>query len=219
MYSDSTGKIKSYLDNASLKTLVLSKLFFRSYSCPSGCGGCCPKFSLDYFEGSERWEKFKELYPEQVSRFVRREVNGAIIYTDFQLDNPGHHCRNLDHSNGRCKIHESNPFSCEFELNKFVYYKGRETSVLINRLFGRGWQMLRVDGERGALCEMLPFDYEKYRRDLALLKELQWISKLWGKKTKLGWVINFLEKNDELIKENNGIPHDIKFTGMNSVPK
>lgn len=211
MYNDSTGKIKSYLHSSSLDKLVLSRLFFRSYTCPVGCGGCCPKFTLDYFEGSERWERFKQTYPEQVERFVRREIDGAVIYSDLQLDNPGHHCRNLDHSNGRCKIHEANPFSCEFELNRFITYEKDSKAILMNRKFGRGWSFLRVDGKRGALCEIIDFDYEKFLRDLALLKELLWISKMWGLKTKLGYVVDTLEETKEEIKELKGLPFDLAF--------
>ncbi len=171
MNRDSTDKIKGYLESAQ-QNLVVSKMFFRDYTCPAGCGGCCPRFSLDYFEGP-RWEKFKELYPEQVERFIKREVNGVTVYTDFQNDNPNHHCRNLDMSNGRCKVHKSNPFTCEFELMRFITRKTQGTTYLMNRLFGRGWALTRVDGKKGALCQMLPFNKEKFHRDLELLDELE----------------------------------------------
>ena len=73
-------------------------------------------------------------------------------------------------SNGRCKIHKFNPFSCEFELNKFV--QKEDKTYLINKLYGRGWNMLRVDGLRGALCKMKEFNYDKFQKDIKLLEEL-----------------------------------------------
>ena len=189
---DSTGKILSYLQKANSKKFALSKLFFRDYTCPSGCGGCCLKFSLDYFPG-ERWDKFKEIYPRLTSRFVTRKVRGVIVYTDWQKDNNTMWCRYLDLTNGRCKIHQANPFTCEFELIKFM--GNNEKSTLIKKLFGRGWQFKRVDGGVGALCEMIAFDPTKIERDIELLKELDSISTKFGITTKLPKVITFLANN------------------------
>ena len=104
-YNDSVGKIKGYLESASMEEVAVSKLFFREYNCPSHCGGCCPRFSLDYFEGSERWEKFKKEYPEQVHRFKKREVEGVVLYSDLQDDHENWHCRNLDMSNEIGRAH------------------------------------------------------------------------------------------------------------------
>ncbi len=217
---DSINKVKDYLKSAGLNKLILSKMFFRDYSCPAGCGGCCPKFSLDYFEGSERWERFKKLYPEKLHFFKRREVDGVVIWSDLQEDNPNHHCKNLNMENGRCTIHDANPFTCEFELNKFVTYKKDSRAVLINRLFGRGWQLKKIDGTRGAMCQMLPFSFEKFLRDLKLLKELLWISKKLNIKSKLGYVIKYLDDNQESFKKNEGLNVDkVEFTGLNFIPK
>ena len=139
-HPDSVEKIRNYLRNAGQK-LTLSKLFFRDYSCPKKCGGCCLKFSLDFFEG-KRWEDFKSLYPEHVARFQKREVEGVTVWTDWQADNETRWCRHLDMTDGRCRVHNSNPFSCEFELIKFMEKGERRT--LIKKLFGRGWQFQRV---------------------------------------------------------------------------
>lgn len=191
MQRDSLHKIQGYIDATNNEELILSPMFFRDYSCPSGCGGCCQKFSLDYFEG-ERWERFKKHYPHLVSKFKKREINGATVWTNAQENNKTEKCEFLDLSNGRCNIHESNPFSCEFELNKFVV-KGEKT-YLMNKLFGRGWNMLRIDGERGALCTMKPFNLKKYLRDIELLKELLDIVKQMKQKApNLKQVIKTLE--------------------------
>lgn len=189
MERDSLNKIKGYLKSAS-QELIVSKMFFRDYSCPSHCGGCCPRFSLDYFEGP-RWEKFKELYPEQIERFKPRIVDGVTVYTDPQDDHTNHHCRNLDMTNGRCKIHKSNPFTCEFELMRFVTHKSGKT-YLMNRLFGRGWALTRIDGKKGALCQMLPFNKEKFLRDVELLKELEEIGIRLNIKNNLRKVLTYL---------------------------
>lgn len=212
---DSLNKINDYIEASNNEELILSPMFFRDYSCPSHCGGCCPKFSLDYFEG-ERWEKFKETYPHLIHKFTPREVNGATVYTNYQNDNPDSKCEFLNKEDGRCGIHKSNPFSCEFELNKFVV-KGKKT-YLMNKLFGRGWNMMRIDGNRGALCEMKPFNLKKYLRDVELLKELldiidkysmkaplleKLVKKLEKIKKPIDKKIVFTEKDDE--------PNQIKF--------
>ena len=112
-YRDSVDKIKSYIEACNNEEIVLSNNFFRDYSCPSHCGGCCPKFTLDYFEG-KRWEDFKDRYPQEVHKFEEREVDGAKIFTNFQRNNDSTKCEYLNLENGRCGIHLSNPFSCEF---------------------------------------------------------------------------------------------------------
>jgi len=129
------------------KPLRLSPMLVRGFTCPSGCGGCCPRFSLDYI--TPRLES-TGLQPRAV------EINGEEIYffSDLQKDHDNHHCRHLL-ENGRCGIHEHNPFSCDFELIRFIEYQDpRRPTMLTQKLFGRGWNMLRVDGDRGALCSM-----------------------------------------------------------------
>lgn len=200
--TDSTGKIESYLKSSSLKKLILSRLFFRDYSCKVNCEGCCPKFSLDYFEGY-RWKKFKRLYPEEAKFFTERTVNGITVYSDMQKDNESKYCRHLDMEKGLCGIHESNPFTCEFELMRFVTTESKSSSILINKLFGRGWNLTRIDGEKGALCEMKDFDYDKLIRDIELLEELNEIGKMWKMYTKLPRVIKYLKDNLPLFKQGN----------------
>lgn len=196
--SDSTDKIIGYIKATQNDELILSPLFFRDYTCPSGCGGCCPKFSLDYFEG-ERWELFKKTYPQHLHLFEERKVGKATVYSYMQKDNPDSKCKFLRKEDGRCNIHKANPFSCEFELNKFLVRENK--TYLINKLFGRGWNMMRVDGLRGALCEMKPFNLEKYLRDVELLQELNDIANQMGFKVSLlEKVINFLKTQKKPTK-------------------
>jgi hypothetical protein len=165
---------------------------------------------LDYVKDSERWNRFVKLYPNKVSFFKERVVGGQVFMSDLQIDHNNHHCRNLDMTNGRCTIHESNPFSCEFELNKVTTsgsYKrteGFESHVMIiKKLFGRGWALTKIDGTKGALCTMTPFSYEEFLRDIELFKELQSIMHGFGKiNKKLDLFIDHLETNKENYKDN-----------------
>lgn len=198
-YQDSLEKIKMYLELCCTDKITISPLFYRDYKCPSHCGGCCPKFSLVYFEG-KRWDLFKELYPDYAIKFNKRIYNGVIIYEDTQEENNNHHCKNLNMENGRCLIHKANPFSCEFELMKVR--KIKEDISIINKLFGRGWQLKRIDGERGAMCEMKDFNYEKFLKDLSLLKELNDYAKKLNYDTILPEVIEYFTIRDEMLKNN-----------------
>lgn len=199
MYNDSIHKILGYIEACQNNHLIISPGFYRDYTCPPHCGGCCPKFSLDYFEGP-RWNLFKELYPEKVGDFVEREVNGVKVFSNLQKQNKSPKCMYLYHPTGRCTVHKANPFTCEFELNKFMV-RGDKT-YLINRLFGRGWNMSRTDGGRGARCEMLPFNYDKFRRDVELLNELYWIAVRMGKEVPLlADAINFLKPLKEPVNK------------------
>jgi Fe-S-cluster containining protein len=82
-------------------------------------------------------------------------VNGNTytIYSDMQTDHDDHSCRNLIKTNGRCGIYEIRPFSCDFELIRFICFD--DDTMLTTKLYGRGWNMLRIDGKRGARCEIV----------------------------------------------------------------
>lgn len=125
----------------------------RGFTCPEGCGGCCPRFSLDY------------IIPDGVPaghpltmRAVDFNGQKVEVWSDMQLDHENPKCRNLNFDNGRCGIHGSQPFSCDFELLRSVMQKDSPRAMFTQKLFGRGWAMMRVDGERRALCEMTPPD-------------------------------------------------------------
>lgn len=127
------------------RAIRVSPLIFRDFNCPQKCGGCCPKFTLDYLP--------TETTPYELPfRLVEVDGRRLRIRTDHQEHNGDHHCVNLDRDSGRCKIHGVHPFACDFELLRFV--DRGETVHFSQQLFGRGWAMLRVDGGRGSLCSM-----------------------------------------------------------------
>lgn len=150
------------------KPLTVSPLLLRGYTCPSHCGGCCHlRFSLDYLPTEPRPEGLTK-------RWV--DFNGARvkIFSDFQTKNTTNHCQHLDEGNGRCGVYFVRPFSCDFELIRTLEYSSEHPNVLTQKLFGRGWNMKRIDGERGALCEMTPITVETINdvvRKLLRLKE------------------------------------------------
>jgi hypothetical protein len=134
------------------RDVTVSPLILRGYTCPAGCGGCCNRFSLDYIAP----DTVPEGHPltKGVVEFDGREIE---VWSDMQKDHNDHHCRNLNKDNGRCEIHGFQPFSCDFELLRSIQYKDKSRpNMLIQKLYGRGHDMLRVDGERGALCKMTP---------------------------------------------------------------
>lgn len=132
------------------KPLQVSPLLKRGYTCPADCGGCCSRFSLDYLPSGEA--KPKGL-TEKLVQFNGRSVR---LLSDPQSDHEDHYCRHLDKSNGRCKIHGKHPFTCDFELIRTLTFLESAPNVLTAKLYGRGWNMLRIDGKRGARCEMTP---------------------------------------------------------------
>lgn len=92
----------------------------------------------------------------------------------MQKDRKEHHCTHVNMKNGRCTIHGKQPFSCDFELIRTAIFSDPRTpNVLGQRLFGRGWCMLRVDSERGALCEMIQPCEETRKDAVRKLKRLQ----------------------------------------------
>lgn len=149
------------------KTLSVSPLLFRGFICPSHCGGCCSRFSLDYLPSEEQPPGLK-----------RRNVkfNGYVIAIDSDLQEEGDHfCQHLDRDNGRCLIHDYNPFSCDFELIRFLIPVDIEkggSAYLTQKLYGRGWNFKRIDGKRGALCEMTDPDEHSRREVIRKLHRL-----------------------------------------------
>lgn len=154
------------------KLLVASPLLFRGYTCPPDCGGCCPRFSLDYLptENSPFTLKVHR-------REIELQINGSTwrseVYSDLQDDHEDHHCRNLRKEDGRCDVHGRQPFSCDFELIRFIHYPDK--TVITQKLFGRGWAFLRTDGQRGARCDITPITRDTIEDAVRKLKRLkQW---------------------------------------------
>ena len=178
-YADSAEKIiRGYLANVCRQAfefkghrypprpLRVSPLIFRGFTCPARCGGCCPRFSLDYLP--------TELQPAGLNeRALYLDGKEHIIRSDRQSDNVDHFCRHLVKKTGRCGIYEARPFSCDFELIRFIVPRYGPVH-LTQKLFGRGWAMRRVDGRRGAKCEMLSVDkfwQDELIRKLSRLRE------------------------------------------------
>lgn len=145
--------------------LRVSPGIFRGYTCPANCGACCHRFSLDYLPSEPR--------PSGVERFTERTVqfNGKnfVICTDTQEDHEDHHCVHVNKIGGvqkydptkdlgRCQIHGEHPFTCDFELLRFSHHTNEapdRPNYLNQRLYGRGWAMTKVTGEKRAACEMI----------------------------------------------------------------
>lgn len=159
------------------KDLIVSPLIFRGFTCPEHCGGCCPRFTLDYLPSEDKPYDLKERWISFTT--VKNGSHSIKIYSDEQTDHNNHHCRNLRHSDGRCGIHGKQPFSCDFELIRAIHYQDK--TILTQRLFGRGWNFLRTDGERGARCEMVPTSKESTREVIRKLRRL----KYWAEHFKL----------------------------------
>lgn len=191
MNKDSTDKIRGYLEAVKVggKPLRLSPLLLRGYTCPANCGGCCPVFSLDYLPSEDK--------PEGV---IPRDVDGILIYSDLQKGNKGNHCKNLDHSNGRCKIHGRQPFSCDFELVRFSLFSSDDhANHVAVRLFGRGWNMLRVDGERGALCEITEITPETIADVARKFRRLEEWAIDFHVPTRICAILDWIENSDHKV--------------------
>ena len=218
--TDHLSKIKSYLELAAKPVVVLSTSFFRQYHCvDSGCGACCHKIVLEFVEGSSRWDHFKELHPQFVDRFKRVEISDRIIvYVDNQKEHKDKFCRYLDLENGRCTIHTTIPFPCQFVLSKFIDNQSRNRSILTTTYYGRGWSFLRVDRQsKGAMCKVEGFSYEKLLIDIQLLKELRYYSILLEIETKLPSIISYLEANLHRFAQGNIPRVNIEFRQKNTL--
>ena len=145
------------------QVLLVSPMLLRGVNCPPGCGGCCRRFTLDWLP-KERSKVKKAGY--DMSRVKKRmiEFNGKEypILSDKQDDHDGYWCRNLGEKDGRCGIHTFSPLSCDFELIRTIQTDSPDmANRLTQKLFGRGWAMLRItDKERGAMCSMTPVTEE-----------------------------------------------------------
>lgn len=125
------------------KELIVSPLLFRGFKCPENCGACCPVFSLDYLPEEPR--------PEiAIPREIHLNETKKRIWSVLQTENQNHHCLFVDMKNARCLNHPKRPFSCDFELVRFLQYKNHFR--LTQQPFGRAWALTKVDGSEGAAC-------------------------------------------------------------------
>lgn len=213
---DSLNKLRYFLELLSNPLLIIAvnKTFWGDYTCPPGCGGCCHSFSMDLFE--DEFEQFKVNYPEQVeyfkpvqASFFNQEVtiysNRDLAEIRFKKNTPlERKCMFLS-GIGRCAIHKNTPLLCQFELNKFSFDQKRNRVILRKKLFGRGWNLTRIDNQRGALCEILPITPETIeivkRRDIALLKRLTWLLEQFKVEVNRGHeLLDLLDYQYEILK-------------------
>lgn len=136
------------------KPLRISPGLLRGYTCPPNCGACCPRFSLDYLPD--------EPQPTNVEKrtviFDGRQIE---VHSDLQLDHSDRFCRHVLKENARCNAHPTRPFTCDFELIRpLLFAEPHLPNVLTQKLYGRGWCLMKVNGVRGALCEMIPVSDE-----------------------------------------------------------
>ena len=170
------------------RPLKISPLLLRDYTCPPGCGGCCFKFTLDYLPTEGRPTGAKQRWVEFSGRSVE-------IWSDAQAANETNRCRHLEPGTGRCGIYAIRPFSCDFELIRTLQpveigSDEYRPNILTQKLFGRGWSYPRVDGGKGALCEMLPASEHSIKEVLRKLGRLQ----QWANHFKLStWVPNIVK--------------------------
>jgi Fe-S-cluster containining protein len=104
------------------------------------------------------------------------EFNGKLVemWHDKQDDHNDHHCRYLNKQNALCGVYPRRPFHCDFELIRVFTASTEKPNLLTQQMFGRGWQFLRIDGKRGALCqitERTPQSVDEVLRKLKRLKE------------------------------------------------
>lgn len=174
------------------RPLVVSPNFFHEYSCKLGCAGCCPRFSLDYLSPEPR--------PEGATHQRRQVTVGGVTRTVFSImqkyprDDGRRHCDNVNMETGACMIHGKQPFSCDFETLRFVSQPNH--NWLGTRNFGRGWAMLRIDGERGALCEFPKQATEKARDEaIRKLKRLDlWMATFGLRANYIEHIVRWAEK-------------------------
>lgn len=188
-----TYKKKTYLP----KRLAVGQTLLRDYSCLPNCGACCLNYTLDYLPCDapdtllDKLE-LREIFVNDTSYFVYSDLN--------EFGGDGRHCRNLDLSNGRCGIHPDRAFSCKFELTRFLKFKGPQNR-LITKLYGRGWNMERIDGTRGALCEMKDANENSVVEVLSNLRKLDEWATHFGLTTCIRDIIVWIESGDWMARD------------------
>lgn len=182
--------------------LTVSPLLLREFVCHPFCGGCCRPFSLDYVPGEPRPPQGYE------PRMIRFNGYDVPVFSDLQRDQKrtSNRCRNLSDPEGRCGIHAVRPFSCDFELIRFMY-RGT-TAHMSQRPFTRGWRMIRLDGGQGAMCEFEPPTRESVDDTIRKLGRFQVWADHFGITTRAGLIVDWIERiaDDPLSADNLVLP-------------
>lgn len=125
-----------------LDKIIISHLIFKEIKCVKNCGACCLKYSMDFLP--------KEKKPD--IELSKRVFENKEVYTFKENGKNERYCDLMDIKSGLCSIHDLKPFSCDFEMVRFKTYKKDKTVYIGNYPYGRAWNMLNINGERGALC-------------------------------------------------------------------
>lgn len=187
------------------RTLKVSPYLFRGFTCPAHCGACCKRYTLDYLP--RKIEKHPYKLKKRLIDFDGRQVP---IWSDLNDDHDSYYCRNVNTENGRCMIHGSHAFSCDFELVRFLNFasadmpkkrttlidglSGSTANVLTTKLYGRGHAMLKVDGNRGSMCEVTEPTDETMQDVLRKMKRLKQWCEHFGLVHKLDRIIAYVQE-------------------------
>jgi len=192
---NSLSKVIDFIDASNSKTIVISHFIHRDIGgCMEVCGGCCKRVTLDYFEDSDRWRRFKELYPEKVQDFTSEVIGKGTFLSNPQTENKTGFCQYIDMKTGLCTIHQARPLLCQSTPLKFKNDSTRNRVLLTSETYGRKHAFRRVDGERGAKCKMLPVTEKRVQEDIQFLEELRDIGVIFHLQ------VDNLEKIIELLK-------------------
>jgi Fe-S-cluster containining protein len=200
-FNDSVGKIiSSYFSvvnteafkfdkiNWQVKPLKISPLLLRDTICPENCGACCSKFSLDWIPTEPRPD-----HPDMKERYIKFNDKDYLVYTIYPENKPSiskYHCMFVN-SIGRCEIHGAHPFSCDFELIRPMHYKDR--NLLLTKLYGRCWNLLKVNNIRGGLCKITEINESgKTETKRKLLRLQQWCN-YFELPTKIDQIIDWIQ--------------------------
>ena len=116
------------------------------------------------------------------------------VSSDMQVEAVDRWCKYLDRPTGRCGIYAQRPFACDFELIRLLVFK--ERVVVTQKQYGRAWAMMRLDGARGARCEMLPQDARTVAEVARKLQRLQEWAEHIGIRTCVPSILKWVRKGD-----------------------
>src|SRR5262245_2890718 len=102
------------------RELHVSPLLFRGLDCPPNCAGCCHAITLDYLPHEAPFDRVPGLVVHDV------EFNGKPYQIFRYTNSPANKfCTYVRMEDGRCMIHDVNPFSCSFEIMRFLVSEER----------------------------------------------------------------------------------------------
>jgi hypothetical protein len=181
-------------------TLVVSPLLLRGTTCPANCGACCKNYSMDFLPT----DKLPKDYPgvELIEKIVDFNDKQYMLYTIKRNNPESKKCEQMNEA-GRCTIHLAHALSCDFELIRFLHPKlgSGKPSHMLTRFYGRGWQMMKIDGTRGALCEIIPTCEETIKDTIRKLNRLQDWCNYFEVKSRIPQILDWIHspKNTEKL--------------------